>query len=302
MANTYYSQEYPFGAPSLSGNSLTVDLMLKEPTRINAYLSNIVRVQYFADKIFTNGGGVSGGALVVSPVGKTSGLPTRRSQEIAPGAEFPEVTFDRPEPVTKQVKKIGGRFRITDEARDRNDLTQIQSEGVILGQDIVDQLHARALTELDASIAATGSDVQLTGTSWADAAGLTLTTTANNLLPFADFAQIRKRQEVLRLGVQFNMLILHPDDFANLEMITQGNAAAFLRAQGFDYVQSTLVASGTAYVLQQGMVGQVRYEQPLQTVVYRDDSTEASWAQASVRWVYAVTNPYAVVKITGLAA
>ena len=38
---TYYSQEYPLGSASVSGNNLTVDLMLKEPTRINAYLSDI---------------------------------------------------------------------------------------------------------------------------------------------------------------------------------------------------------------------------------------------------------------------
>ena len=36
MANAAYSQEYPIGTPSLSGTDYTVDLMLKEPTRINA--------------------------------------------------------------------------------------------------------------------------------------------------------------------------------------------------------------------------------------------------------------------------
>ncbi|BDQ19759.1 hypothetical protein RQN9TF_11155 [Rhodococcus qingshengii] len=32
---TAYNQEYPLGSPALNGNSLTVDLMLKQPTRIN---------------------------------------------------------------------------------------------------------------------------------------------------------------------------------------------------------------------------------------------------------------------------
>lgn len=299
---TYYSQEYPFGAPTLSGNNLTVDLMLKEPTRINAYLGNIVRARYFADKIFTNGGDVSGGAVVVTPVSKTSGLPTRRSQEVAPGAEFPEVTFDRPEPITKQVKKIGGKFGVTYEARDRNDLSAIQSEGVILGNDIVDQLHVRALSELEASITDTGSDVQVTGTSWKDAAALTFSTTANNLLPFADFAEFRRRQEILGLGIVYNMIVLHPDDFANLEIVTQGHASDYLKAQGFEHVQSTIVTTGSAYVVAQGQVGQVRYEQPLRTVTIPKPENEKDIVQSSVRWVYAVTNPYAVLKVTGLQA
>ena len=299
---TYYSQEYPFGSPVVSGNDITVDMMLNQPTKINGYLSNIVRTKYFADLIFTNGGGVSGGALIVTQVAKTTGLPTRRAQEVSPGSEFPEVTFDRPAPITKQVTKIGGKFRVTDEARDRNDLSAVQSEGLILGQDLVDQLHARALTELEASITAIGSDVQMGGTSWSDAAGLTLTTTANNLLPFADFANIRKRAEILGLGITYNVIILHPDEYANLEIITQGHAAEFLRAQGFEAVQSTLVTAGSAYVVQKGMVGQVRYEQPLQTITTRDELTESTWVKSSVRWVYGVVNPYAAIKVTGLAS
>jgi hypothetical protein len=200
MANTAYSQEYPLGTPSVSGSTYTVDLMLKEPTRINAYVSNVALYGYFAERIFNNAGGVSGGALLYTQLTTNDLFPTRRAQNVAPGAEFPEVTFDRPTPKTAQVEKLGGKFRVTDEARDRNDLTAIQSEGTKLGNDIRDQLHTRALAELDASIAAIGSDVQVTGTSWADAAALTLTTTANNLLPATDFAQLSMRAANQRLG------------------------------------------------------------------------------------------------------
>ena len=193
MAQTYYSQEYPLGAASVQGNSLTVDLMLKEPTRINSYLSNIALKGYFAERIFSNGGGVSGGALVYTQLTGNDLFPNRGGQKVAPGAEFPEVTFDRPEPKTAQVEKFGGKFRVTDEARDRNDLSLIQSEGVKLGNDVQRWLHARALAELEASIAAVGSDVQIGGTSWADATALTISTENKAALPAADLAAIRKR-------------------------------------------------------------------------------------------------------------
>lgn len=302
MAQTYYSQEYPLGTPSLSGNALTVDVMLKEPTRINAYLSNIALKKYFAERIFTNGGGVMGGALVYSQLTANDLFPSRGAQQIAPGAEFPEVTFDRPEPKTAQVEKLGGKFRVTDEARDRNDLSLIQNEGVKLGNDIVRQLHARAITELDASITAVGSDVQMTATSWADAAALTFDTSANNLLPAADFAEIRKRADVKEFGTEFNLLIVNPQEAANFNITYGDKASAVLAAWGFEMITSNVVTAGTAYAVQEGMVGQVRYEQPLRTITYREEGKESSWVQASVRSVFAVTNPYNAIKLTGLAA
>lgn len=299
---TAYSQEYPLGTPSVVGNSLTVDLMLKEPTRINAYLSNIALKGYFAERIFTNGGGVSGGALLYSQLTSNDLFPTRAAQKVAPGAEFPEVTFDRPEPKTAQVEKIGGKFRVTDEARDRNDLSLIQGEGVKLGNDIQRQLHARALAELDASLAAIGGDGTVVASSWADAAALTLTTTNNAALPQADFAILRKLAALREFGTEFNLLIVNPQERANFEIIYGDRAPAVLAANGLSMESSNIVAAGTAFAVQEGLVGQVRYEQPLQTVSYRDEGTESSWVKSSVRSVFAVTNPYNAIRLTGLAA
>lgn len=302
MAQTYYSQEYPLGTPSLSGNSLTVDVMLKEPTRINAYLSNVALKKYFAERIFTNSGGVSGGALVYTQLTSNDLFPTRGAQIVAPGAEIPEVTFDRPAPLTAQVEKLGGGFYVTDEARDRNDLSLIQTEGVKLANDIVRQLHARAITELDASITAVGSDVTFAGTSWLDAAALTLTTTANNLLPASDFAELQKRADTKEFGTDFNLLIVNPQEAANFKLIYGSGAAAVLASYGFEMISSNVVTAGTAYAVQEGMVGQVRYEQPLQTEVDRVVKRQSNWVQSTVRSVFAVTNPYNAIKITGLAA
>jgi hypothetical protein len=302
MANTYYSQDYPLGTPSLSGNSLTVDVMLKEPTRINAYLSNIALKKYFAERIFTNGGGVDGGALVYTQLTSNDLFPSRGAQKIAPGSEFPEVTFDRPAPLTAQVEKLGGKFRVTDEARDRNDLSAIQGEGVKLGNDIVRQLHVRAIAELDASITTVGSAVQMTATSWSDAAALTFSTTSNALLPAADFAEIRRRADAQEFGTDFNLLIVNPAEAASFSVIYGDKAPAMLSAWGFEMISSNVVTAGTAYAVQEGMVGQVRYEQPLKTVTYRQEANEATWVQSSVRSVFAVTNPYNAIKLTGLEA
>lgn len=301
MANTYYSQEYPLGTPSVNGNNITVDLMLQQPTRINAYLSNIALKNYFAERIFSNSGGVTGGALVYDQLTTNDLFPTRAAQKVAPGAEFPEVTFDRPAPKTAQVEKLGGKFRVTDEAKDRNDLSGIQNEGVKLGNDIQRQLHARALAELEAVLTTYSADLVMGGTSWRGATSLTLSTENKAALPAADLANIRKKGATQELGVDYNLLILNPQEWANLSII-YGDAEAWLRAQGFGVQVSNQVVAGTAYAVQEGLVGQVRYEQPLMTETWRDPSTQSTIVQASVRSVFAVTNPYNALKLTGLAA
>ncbi|WP_241365479.1 hypothetical protein, partial [Klebsiella pneumoniae] len=80
---TYYSQEFPLGSPTVSGNSITVDLMLKEPTRINAYLSNIAQQVHFPERVFQNGGGFAGCALVKKKLTSYPLLPTRGVEKLA---------------------------------------------------------------------------------------------------------------------------------------------------------------------------------------------------------------------------
>ncbi|MBF6328738.1 major capsid protein [Nocardia transvalensis] len=302
MAPTPYSQEYPLGTPSVSGNNITVDLMLREPTRINTYISDIALQKFFADRIFSTPGGVSGGALLYTQLLANDLYATRSVQEVAPGAEFPELTFDRPEPKVATVKKIGGKFRVTDEARDRNDLSVIQNEGAKLGNTVQRDLHRRAIAELEASITAIGSAVQITGVSWADAAGLTLTTTANNVQPAADFAKAALKAETFELGGTYNLWIVNPQEMSNFQVTYGDRWRDVLTNNGVDMISSNQVPAGTAYVVEERRVGQMRFEQELRTVTYRDEGTESTWVQTSIRPVFAITQPYSVLKVTGLAA
>src|SRR6476661_2126569 len=120
--------EYPLSAPSVSGTNITVDLMLNQPTRITRYLSDLTLRGYWADKVFTPGGGVSGGAILYTQLTQNELFVAsgRDVQNVEPGAEFPLVTFDRPTPLTKQVEKFGGKFFVNDEAKDRNDPLMLQ--------------------------------------------------------------------------------------------------------------------------------------------------------------------------------
>lgn len=299
---TSYSQEYPFGAPSLNGNQLTVDVMLKEPTRINQYLSDIALQRFFANRIFREGGSVQGGALLYNQLTANDLFAERGVQKVAPGAEFPEVTFDRPDGKVAKIEKRGGKFRVTDEARDRNDLSQIETEGRKLANTITKDLHADAIATLEASITATGADVKLTGTSWSDAAALTLTTTANSAQPAADFAAVALKSETFELGTEFNLWIVNPQEMLNFQVVYGDRWKDVLANWNTEMIATNRVAAGEAYVVEERGVGEFRTEAPLSTVTWRDEGTESTWVQSSIRSLYAVTNPLSILKVEGLAA
>lgn len=297
-----YAQQFPFGTPQVNGNDITVDLMLREPTRINHYLSDLIYEGFFADRVFANAGGLSGGALIYTQLTKNDVFAASGVQKVAPGGEFPTVSFDRPEPKVAAVDKWGGKYQIFDEARDRNDLSLIQSETIKLSNTILEQLHTEAIAHLDDSITSIGSDVQMVGTSWADAAALTLTTTSNSVLPAADFAIVNKMAKEFKLGAKFNLWIVSPNEMANFQIIYGDRWEAILKAWNADMIATDQVAEGEAYVVAEKMVGEMRFEKPLGTVTFREDETESTWVQSSVRPLYAVTRPYSVIKVTGLAA
>ncbi len=297
-----YPQQFPFGAPQVNGNEITADLMLREPTRINNYLSDLIYEGFFADRIFANSGGVSGGAMIYTQLTKNDVFAETGVRKVAPGGEFPTVSFGRPEPKVSTVDKWGGKYQVFDEARDRNDLSLIQSESIKLANTILEQLHSEAIAYLDAAITEFGSDVQMVGTSWADAAAATMTTASNASKPAADFAIVNKKAKQFKLGAKFNLWVVNPNEMANFQITYGDSWQAVLRSWGADMVSTDEVAEGEGYVVAERQVGEMRFEKPLTTVTIRDDETESSWVQSSVRPLFAVTRPYSVLKVTGLAA
>lgn len=302
MVGTPVAPQYPLALPTVSGNSITVDLMLKEPSRITNYLSDITLQNFWADRVFSGAGGVSGGALLYSQLMANDLYTDRDVQNVEPGGEFPIVTTSRQEPKLAFVEKFGGKFAVTDEARDRNDPILLQQEAQKLGFTMNRGIHRRAIATLDASIATIGSDVQMVGTSWADAAALTLTTTNNAALPAADFAKTQLKADTFELGGSFNLWIVNPQEYYNFQVIYGDRASAMLAAWNVDMISTNRVAAGEAYVLVEGQVGQMRLEKALSTETWRDPDIQSTWVQSDVRPLFAVTNPYSVLKVTGLAA
>jgi hypothetical protein len=74
-----------------------------------------------------------------------------------------------------------------------------------------------------------------------------------------------------------------------------------LSSLGLDIFVTNRVEPGSAYVIAEGQVGQMRIEQGLTTVTWYEEETERFWTQSSVRPLWFVDNPFAILKAEGLA-
>jgi hypothetical protein len=297
--------QYPLGVPSISGSAITIDMMLQSPTRINRYLSDLSLQNLFAADIFSTGGGVTGGALVFDQL-TLNDLYTdsaRGVQDLLPGDEFPIVTHSQGAPQVALVVKTGGKFDITDEARDRNDEITFQRKSRKLVNTIVKDLNTKALTKLDAAVTANSSTQSVAGVSWATATTTAAGSKTAAIDPSRDIATVQLAADVAELGVDLDTLIIHPNEASKLRMIYgTSNVNAILGDNGISkFIVSARVTAGTAYLLQSGQVGELRFEKGISTETWREQATQRTWVQTDVRAVMAVTDPFSVFKLTGIA-
>lgn len=295
------SPAYPLAAPSVNGSTITVETMLNQPTRITRYLSDINLRNYISSLFFSTPGGVSGGAVVYDQLTLNDLFPTRDVQEVAPGSEFPNITSENPTPKTAAVEKHGGKFFVTDEARDRNDQGVIQREGRKLINAMVRRQDARSIAIVDAALAEFPTQV-VVGSNWNNVVTGGASQTNAALWPASDIARVQALADTQELGVEIDTLILNPAQALQLRIVYGDDLASLLETYGIENLRaSNRVAAGTAYALAAGQPGEMRPEKALSTETWREPETQRTWVQTDARFVSFITDPYSVFKLTGLA-
>jgi hypothetical protein len=293
---------FPLGAPTYSGTLLTVDTALTQPTRITRRIADIALQNFIVSRIFAPGGAVSGGAVVYDQAVLNELYLDRPVERVMPGDEFPIVTSQRQAPKVAEVEKNGGKFFVTDEARDRNDSVHFSNQTTQLANTIVRKMNTRAVAEMEAAIAALGGAGTFVGHSWSAFQPAGTTPTAPASTPASDLLKGQYLADVDELGVVYDLLILNPAEKLSLATGYGDRLAAMLDAAGIKEVfSSNRVAAGTGYAVARGQVGALSIEKPLGTETWRESKTERTWVQASVRPVMYVTNPYSIKKLTGLS-
>jgi hypothetical protein len=290
---------YPLAPPTLSGNTLTVDIALQQPTRITRRIMDLTLQKFIVDRIFTNGGTAIGS--VVYDQATTNELYTDREVERrGPGDEYPIVGSQRPTPKVALPEDWGGKFFITREARRRNNIAFFNNQVTQLANTIVRRVNTNAVAVLEAAITALGGGGTFVGHNWGTVVTGGSSQTNNSGWPAADIAQAQYLAEVDELGVEYDLWIINPKQYLQLQITYGDKLAALLQAMKIDLFWSNRVANGTAYAVATGQVGELRVEQGLETETWYEEKTKRDWVQSSVVQIMYVTNPYSIKKVTGL--
>jgi hypothetical protein len=292
---------HPLGPPVVSGTTITVDTMLNQPTRITRMIMDLTQQRFIADRIFANAGGVAGGAVVYDEATMNELYTSRDVERVEPGMEFPIITSDRLQPKVAPVEKWGGKVWVADEARDRNNSAAFTNQIRQLANTIIRKINQRAIEVLEASITASGQT--FVGRNWSTATdvGPDASVTTRQNLPMRDFALAQRMADEDELGVNFTLWIVNPQEYMSLFLLYGSGLGQMLQQVGVSIYVSNRVAAGTAYVVAGTQTGEMRVEKPLGTETWREPERERTWVQSSVRPVMYVTNPYSVLKVTGLA-
>lgn len=288
----------PLGPPTISTTTMTVDLALQQPTRITRMISDLTLQRFFADRVFASGGGVTGGAVVYDPVAANDLYAGRDVGRVSSGGEFSVLTFQRRAPQVATVEKWGGKVYVTDEARDRNNTSEFTRSMRQMANTIVRKINQRAVEVLDAAV--TANSRTASGHSWSAVVVGGSSQSAANLWPARDFGAAQLQAEQEELGIVYDLWIINPTEMLSLATVYGPYLAQVLVSMGIDLYVTNRVAAGTAYVVAQNMVGEMRIEKPLSTETWRDSGRQISWVQSDVRPLFFVDNPFAVLKFTGL--
>lgn len=287
--------------PQLSARSLTVDVALKQPTTIRARIAKLADDQIILDKIYSGlGAQVQGGGILYNVI-KASDFFTSDVERRAPGAEYKVVEGVDPETKLATVEDWGGTFQVTDEQRDRNNVSYLDLQTTQLANTIARKLDNAAIAKLEAAIDSANT---ITGHSWDDIVtiGPEADLTPSAELPTADLSAAQLKSDLQELGVKHNLLIVHPNQAHALRVAYGDKLDAMLQSAGVTMFSNPRVTAGVAYTLERGAVGAVGFERPLTVDVIDERKTRSWWVQAYAVPAFAVERPYALKKLTGLAA
>jgi hypothetical protein len=290
---------YPPPAPTVSGQLITVEQFLKQPTRVTRVINDLTAQRFIAERIFSSGP-AAGGAVIYDQVTASELYTDRDVQAIEPGSEFPIVSSGEVAPKVAAVTKWGGAALFTYESVRRDDRDVLNRELTKLRNTIVRKVDTVAIAALDAAPIQTD-----TGTDWSNSS------TGD---PILDLAGWRSQIDDADLGYVADTILINPAQYVDLlgrkdvrdalpresltgNPIANGQLNGFM---GFTWYVTNRVAAGTAYVLASQMAGSLRDELPLYSRTIDQPERERWLVQAARVTVPIITDPKAVVKATGL--
>lgn len=288
---------------AVSGNLITVDQYVNDPTVITRVINQLASQRFYANTIFSPGPNIEGGALLFERPNPllTDLYAGRRTQEIAPGTQFPVQKFVRGVPMVQTPRKIGEKFEVTKEDRKRNRVYVIDNAITQAANTLARDVEIIALSEL-ASVIASTTRTTAAAATWASYVAITYNSTTKASQPLSDIIAAKTIVDLEERNTNLNAAILNPTDVANLvRYYGADGVSAALASAGIDsYYSTPRQPQGRVKLYERGSVGVWSNEFPLDQSVWWEQDIESWWYQWSYSPLFAVTNQYKTIEITGV--
>ncbi|WP_404314347.1 major capsid protein [Prescottella equi] len=290
--------------PTLDGNELTVSMIMSNPSFITAKVDELTETEELLSTFFRPYASKVEGGGILHPVSRQGDQYTVDDVvERGPGDEYRTVQALDPEYRLAVLRDFGGKFEVTDEEVDRNDIVAMNLKVKQLTNTLVRKLNRSALASVEKALAELpGAGTIASTASWSDlvTVGPLDQITPNAARPMADMVRAQLAADEEELGIKHDLLLVSPQQEADLRIGYGDTLAAVLASTGLSLKSSPYVADGTAYVLAKGKVGYVGYERRL-TVEYIDKrEVRSKVVQAYAVPSFAVDQPRAIKKIVGI--
>lgn len=297
-SSTIYSDT---GASTVSG-------LLKQPRVIIELISRYLADNSLTSVVFGEAtADATGGAVLYQSVTPADLATVSDVQDRAEGAEYGLVTLPEPKIERDPVDDLGGKFVVTDEARDRNIVPMMQNGLSQLQSTIGRKLDARTVAVLDAAAEQHELDV-VAATEWTDFTTIGQTPTPLADTPLADLLTVQETFDQDEMGVQIDRVLMNPSDAAALKIgygpqlsdmlaAVSGNPDTPIRLH-----TSARISRGTAYVLGDHNPGGLGVEVPLTVDVIDKRENRSTLVQSYIVARPFVARSYAVRRITGISA
>ncbi len=197
---------YPPAAPTLSGDLLTINRLLANPTLLQRRLRGIPDLRFIADQVLTNRYRTSGGAIAYEmsePV-----MNSRAIEAVSPGSEYPRDSPADGTAALAAVSKWGEAVPLTDEKLKRS---------VYMGQELDRTLTKAANTVISkidrlatAAMASAVTAVSAAAATWDNASALLFRDVEKAAAKIVDLNQGYRPNTILMSTTKKAMLVTDP--------------------------------------------------------------------------------------------
>lgn len=286
--------------PELTGNRISVDAAMSEPSRIAHRIAKLVDKQLLLPRFLRPyGAKVLGGGMLHASLTAASFFTAGPMEQRAPGTEYRMVDPLDPEPKLAAVEDWGASAEILDEAILRNDTSRLDLVVTQLTNDLLRLLDTRMVNKLEEA----NPDSVVAAVSWQNlmTVGPLDQLTPSGDRPPAHFAQAQELADLDEMSVQLDTLVVGPAQARQLRTAYAEDLDAMLKSAGLTMYSNPRIPDGTAYLAEGGQVGTIGFEVPLTVEVIPVPLERKKIVRAYVVPAMAIERPFACKKLTGLS-